>query len=254
MVASISADLAAVLAEDEPAESAQLLEEAQRLGGESNLARFAGPAPPAPAVARPSSVPDAARLIRDGDIWTFEIDGRMVRLRDGKGVRHLAVLLARPGVETHSLELAGGAIRPGLTIATTADDLSRADSHAGAGPALDAAAKSAYRRRLEDLRDELEEAERFNDPERATRAREEIEFLAGELAAAVGLGGRDRPQSSDAERARVNVTRAIRTTIRRIADHDRALGAELEATVHTGLFCRYEPDPRRPVLWSVDGG
>jgi hypothetical protein len=35
---------------------------------------------------------------------------------------------------------------------------------------------------VEELRAELEEAEGFNDPVRAARARQELDFLAGELA------------------------------------------------------------------------
>ena len=79
-------------------------------------------------------------------------------------------------------------------------------------------------------------------------------FIAHELSAAVGLGGRDRRAASAAERARVNVTRALRREIRRIADEDAGLGRELETTVRTGTFCAYEPDPRRPVAWEVDAG
>jgi hypothetical protein len=131
--------------------------------------------------------------------------------------------------------------------------LSVADAGAGTGAGLDPAAKAAYRRRIDDLRNEVEEAVGWGDPERASRAREEMDFIATELSAAVGIGGRDRPQSSDAERARVNVTRAIKTTVRRLAAQDTELGAELEATVRTGLFCRHEPDPRRPVRWEVHG-
>ena len=123
-----------------------------------------------------------------------------------------------------------------------------------AGPALDSQAKAEYRSRLEDLRAEIEEAESFNDPERAARAREEMDFIAHELSAAVGLGGRDRRVASASERARVNVTRALRREIRRIADEDAGLGRELETTVRTGTFCAYEPDPRRPVAWDVDAG
>jgi non-specific serine/threonine protein kinase len=142
----------------------------------------------------------------------------------------------------------GGAMRgtgepEGLTVRAGTGD---------AGPALDSRAKAEYRARVEDLRAEIEEAEAFNDPERATRAREEMDFIAHELSAAVGLGGRDRPASSAAERARVNVTRALRREIRRIADEDARLGRELETTVRTGTFCAYEPDPRRPVEWQVD--
>jgi hypothetical protein len=39
------------------------------------------------------------------------------------------------------------------------------------------------------------------------------------------------------------------TRIRR--EHDE-LGRHLEATVRTGLFCRYEPDARVAVPWNVE--
>ncbi len=59
---------------------------------------------------------------------------------------------------------------------------------------------------------------------------------------------------SHAERARVNVTRAIRSTIKRIAGYDTRLGRELGSSVRTGTYCVYEPDPRRPVRWVIDAG
>ncbi len=34
---------------------------------------------------------------REGDYWTIAFDGRVVRLRDAKGVRYLSILLRRPG-------------------------------------------------------------------------------------------------------------------------------------------------------------
>jgi hypothetical protein len=67
----------------------------------------------------------------------------------------------------------------------------------------------------------------------------------------VGLGGRDRRAASSAERARVNVTRAIRAALGRIAEHSPALGRHLEATVRTGTFCSYVPDPRLPLTWQL---
>ena len=81
-----------------------------------------------------------------------------------------------------------------------------------------------------------------------------MDFLVRELAGAVDLGGRDRRAASSAERARVSVTKAIRATVRRIGEHDPNLGRELEATVRTGTFCVYQPDPRHPLDWHVDAG
>jgi hypothetical protein len=52
----------------------------------------------------------------------------------------------------------------------------------------------------------------------------------------------------------VNVTRSIRTLLKRIAELDADLGHELESTVRTGTFCAYEPDPRRPVSWTIETG
>ena len=122
-----------------------------------------------------------------------------------------------------------------------------------AGPLLDVQAKAAYRARVTELQEEIEEAESFNDPERASRARDELGFLARELAGAVGLGGRDRKTGSDAERARVNVTRAIRTALKRIADHDPVLGRSLGGAIRTGTFCVYEPAPGDEPVWDLAG-
>ena len=108
--------------------------------------------------------------------------------------------------------------------------------------------------RLVELREDLAEAEAWNDPERAARAQAEIDALAHELSAAVGLGGRDRATGSPAERARVSVTRAIRAAMVRIDEADPALGAHLDATIRTGTFCSYSPDPRAPIRWDLGSG
>ncbi|MEA2123977.1 MAG: hypothetical protein QOI80_759, partial [Solirubrobacteraceae bacterium] len=200
------------------------------------------------APATPATGPIPAALVREGDVWTLTFDGRVTRLKDAKGLAYLVRLLRAPGVEQHALELVGN----GATSTAGAEEgLSvRADT-GDAGPALDPQAKAEYRARVEALREEIEEAEAFNDPERLTRAREELEWIGRSLSQAVGLGGRDRPQSSDAERARVNVTRAIRALVKRIAEHDDRAARVLDATVRTGIFCLYAPDPDRPIEWSL---
>lgn len=196
--------------------------------------------------------PATARMHREGDVWAFHYEGNVIRIRDSKGVHYLARLLASPGAEIHAMELAGSPPGAGSRgRAGPGQDLMPAAA-GDAGPALDAEAKTAYRHRLEELREELDEAESFNDPERAARAREEIDFLARELAGAVGLGGRDRKAASNAERARVAVTKAVRATVRRIDEMNSVLGQELLATIRTGTFCSYEPDRRRPVSWQVE--
>src|SRR5262249_25379973 len=143
---------------------------------------------------------------QEGDYWSIAWEGHVFRLRDAKGLHYIARLLHHPRSEFHVLDLVHGAESEAEEPGTTAQGL----------PVLDAQAKGAYKRRLADLREELEEAERFNDPSRASHARAEIEAISEQLAAAVGLGGRDRLAASDADRARQAVTKCIKMALEKI--------------------------------------
>lgn len=71
------------------------------------------------------------------------------------------------------------------------------------------------------------------------------------LARAFGLGGRERKASNPAEKARLNVTRAIRKATARLVEALPEAGAVLDRRVKTGVFCSYEPHPDDEILWSV---
>jgi non-specific serine/threonine protein kinase len=198
------------------------------------LDSIGGPAPSRPAT---PTTPHTAQLRRDGEIWSVNFAGQSTRLQDSKGLRYLARLLREPGREFHALDLAGA---PQAATASSAP-----------GEAIDPAARAAYRDRLRELDEEEGEAERFGDSERAARARSEREFIAAELAAAFGIGGKARTAATAAERARVAVTKAIKAALARIAEASPTLGRHLDATVHTGTFCSYTPDPRAPITWQT---
>jgi hypothetical protein len=195
---------------------------------------------------------------REGDYWTLAFEDSTLRLRDSKGLRYLAVLMTHPEAEFHAVDLVAAG-EGGRAVAARGEGRARAedleiDAGVGdAGEALDASAKAAYRRRLEELREEIEEAERWNDPERAERASAELEFVSSELSRAVGLGGRDRRAASSAERARVSVTRAIRSAIAAVEPQHPELAAHLAAAVRTGTHCRYAPEAGAEVSWRVRG-
>jgi len=188
---------------------------------------------------------------REGDYWSVAFEGRIVRLRDVRGVQYLARLLAHPGREFHVLDLVN-VDRPGPAEAThvMVPGLSFRDA-GDAGEMLDARAKEAYRRRLTEIEDDLEEARALGDASRVDQANAERDFLSRELSRAVGLGGRDRRVGSAAERARASVTRAVRHAVGRIRAHHSPLGDHLERTIRTGTYCAYRPDPRVPVAWKL---
>jgi len=201
---------------------------------------------------------DSCLFRREGEYWTIAYGKSLFRLKDTIGLHYIAHLLRHPGREFLAIDLVAEAQdRQGPDAAAAANparqDLGeRVTPGLGdAGEMLDPQAKAAYKRRAEDLRDQLAEAQSFNDLARAAQLQEELDFLAKELSRAVGLGGRDRKAASSAERARVNVTRTIKDAIRRIADNDVALGGHLGATIKTGTYCVYTPDPRLPVAWTL---
>jgi hypothetical protein len=205
-----------------------------------------------------AAAPGAARNLfrREGEYWTVVFDGSVVRLRDTKGLRHLAQLLTHPGREFHAVDLEAAQRRPSPTALgrrgrAGAGELAVRPDLGDAGALLDATAKAAYQARLTELEEELEEAEQFNDPARATKAHQERDFLVQELGRAVGLGGRDRRAASHAERARLNATRAIRAAMANLARANPALGQHLAATIRTGRYCAYTPDPRAPLVWTL---
>ncbi len=188
---------------------------------------------------------------REGDYWSVTFDGHTVRVRDLKGMRYLARLLADPGREYHVLDLvaaetAGNARADGPDVA----GLPRS-AFGDAGELLDPQAKAAYRRRLAEIDDDLEQARAAGDIERAVQADAERDFLIRELARAFGLSGRERRASSASERARASATRAVRHAIARIGEHHPELGEHLSRTVRTGAYCAYLPDPRTPAGWRV---
>jgi hypothetical protein len=233
--------------------AAALLDDAKRLGEdlglEGVLRRIAALAPVAELRPRPSGA--EAQLTREGDFWTIAYAGKTMRLRDVKGLRYIAFLLAARGAEVHVLELVAAAEGSPRGAAPPVGDGLRSARPADLGPMLDRRAREEYRARLEDLRSELEEARSFADDERAARLEEEIDALVEELARAAGLGGRDRPLSSPAERARVNVTKAIRTAIKLLEKQSPDLADHLTASIRTGRFCSYAPPGEAPPRWVL---
>lgn len=174
------------------------------------------------------------RFSFDGDQWKVGFADRVVHVRASRGMEHLAVLVGHPGREFHCIEL----VRQfGASAMTESVEMPLAESHAG--EIIDARAKAEYRRRLQELRSQVEEAETAGRSDVAERMRDEIDALAEQLRGALGLGGRARQAGSHVERCRLNVTRTIHAAVDRIARLDAECGAHLRQSIRTGHFCSY---------------
>jgi TolB-like protein len=164
----------------------------------------------------------------EGSVWSIAYEGTGARLVELKGFHDIARLLAQPHEPLHCLELSGAPQESG-----TPDEV------------LDKQARLDYRRRIEELQQEIEQAESGNDLARSVPARQELDILIDELMKATGLGGRSRKMAHSAERARTAVTWRIRSAIRKISAAHPRMGQHLSNSIRTGYFCIYSPESSR---------
>ncbi|HET7899598.1 MAG TPA: AAA family ATPase [Candidatus Nanopelagicales bacterium] len=191
---------------------------------------------PGPGVATAVGIRPAALRPAEGR-WQVGFLGSTGLVRDSKGMRDLAVLLASPRRPVSAWALVTGGV---AGEEPWSGDL---------GETLDATARAAYRRRLAELDDELSRADLLGDEVAGARAYDERARIVAELRRATGRHGRARRSGDGAERARSTVTARIRDAIRRIAAVDPALGEHLDRSVRTGRECVY--DPEIPVIWQL---
>ena len=198
-------------------------------------------------------------LRKSGEFWTVGHNGAEFHVKDSKGLAYIAHLLSNPGAECHVLDLVriGGDAPPDNPnqsgrVLTEAGLRTGAHEVLGdAGEMLDDKTRAAYRSRLTELRDSLEDLRERGDADGAAVVEDEIDALSRELSRAVGRAGRNRRASSAPERARVAVTKAIRYAIDKINQNDQVLAGILERTIRTGTFCVYRSSASDQIEWQI---
>jgi len=221
----------------DPSAASAALAEARALAADCGMTRLLAVLDQAGEPSQPAHL----TLQREDDFWLVGFADAATRVPDSLGLRYLDLLVRQPGRDLAALDLVRLAAAPGPAAAASSADGLLDASGTGADEILDQQARAAYRKRLTALDEDLAEAEAWHDTERASRLRAEKDFLVRELAAATGLGGRPRRLGAESERARLNVTRAIRAAIAKIHDRAPAAAAHLDRSVRTGTRCSYSP-------------
>jgi tetratricopeptide (TPR) repeat protein len=193
--------------------------------------------------------PTVAEFRGDGDGRVVVLGGRTARMRDLMGFRYVERLLADPGREFHVLDLVS--VEHGVLPSPDAIGGEVMGRSSGGLPVLDDQAKAAYRRRLADVEDDIDEAIAMNDPARRELAERDRDYLIAELRRAVGMAGRPRTTGDDSERARTAVARAIRYSLERLTEQHPMAATHLQQRIRTGTYCSYEADPLAPVQWQI---
>jgi class 3 adenylate cyclase len=161
---------------------------------------------------------------RSGETWHVSFEGDQTTVRHSKGIADLATLCRSPGEDVDVVTLMDGADAP---TRSTGEDV------------LDRQAIEAYRARLGDLEEMLDEADLAGDAELSHELDEERGAIINQLRSATGLGQRTRRMGDDVERARKAVSGRLRDAIGKLGDANAPLGAHLAEHVSTGRVCRY---------------
>jgi hypothetical protein len=182
--------------------------------------------------------PVARGLVRrEGRRWLVALDDRGILVEDLVGMRYLAALVARPGVEVSAFALVSGGEAPAPAAEPQL--------------VLDDEARSAYADRARELLAELDEARDHADIGRAERLQLELEAVTAELTRGTGLHGRRRAFAGPEERARTAVRKAIQRALGEIEMADAEIGGLLRACIRTGYRCCYVPEDSPGVRWQI---
>jgi hypothetical protein len=174
---------------------------------------------------------------KQSNVWELWFQkGDPVYVKDARGMAYIHLLLQHPLQEYSAAELRAAVM--GLPGASSAD----------LGPLLDARAVTAYKRRVDHLREELREARAENDLARVDRYQRELHLLEAELRRALGMGGRHR-HATDTERARKAVTNAVRRALAELQRAHAALAGHLSAALSLGTRLSYAPEVE--VTWLL---
>ncbi len=157
------------------------------------------------------------------DRWRLVHPSGTATVAAGVGATYLVTLLAAP----HRRLEVGELDRSSSRLAETRSTMT--------GRSIDRRAREAYRRRLDQL---------VASTEPSVSTETEIGFLRRELAGFRYVVA----SSTDVERARVRVTKAIVRTIDAVSNESAGLGTHLRDSISTGRACSYQPADGRSWL------
>lgn len=170
--------------------------------------------------------------------WIIRFGGRPVTAGNLKGLVYIHYLLENPDRDIPVVEM----------LANIMGD-ERVRAVGNSGPVIDEASFQQYRKVLQDLQEEMDEARHLKDNAQVERIRKEMNTLATTVLKSRGLGGRKRNLADDVDKIRSATTLAIRRAIEKIQKNSSPCGEHLNDRIDTGATMRYRPE--RAINWVL---
>jgi hypothetical protein len=207
-------------------------------------------------------------FFKDGDNWFISINGEQAsNLRDMIGMNYIEILFTKPRKETHVIELERSIrsfpykskyeqkeLNPKITKKDmhqknispfeSATKLTGMNKNTGVGTSEPVITKEQLKviiARIKSLNEDLKEAIRAADKGKEEEFSGEITKLEDFLNSNTFNGKIKLTTLPEVEKARQNVQKAIKTSIKNIKSKNKAIGEHLECSISTGHFCSYRP-------------
>jgi hypothetical protein len=175
---------------------------------------------------------------KQGRTWLLLYEGVTTSVEHSVGMFYIAELLAAPERQLHAADLLSTVSRDG-----------RVRLLGSAGNVADGRALKEYRAKLQDLQEEILDAEANNDAGRAEKLKKDFAVISAEIERATGLRGRLRKACSDRERVRQSVSRAIHRALLAIKKEHEPLWQHLRNSLKIGGSLSYQPGGR--TFWTL---
>jgi hypothetical protein len=182
---------------------------------------------------------------KEAEFFTIGEEGKGQHLRHTKGLDFIHFLLNYPNKQFKPNYV----YRRGVALIQNYGEIT-IDGLESEGaffePKIDQKARAAYSLKITELKSKVE-AQAYEDAMEALHIKEEIKELEAHLRE---KGNRD--YRSDTEKARVNVTKNIKSALVRISEKMPSLRRYLnESTIRTGDSCSYSPLPDEEPYWIL---
>lgn len=172
-------------------------------------------------------------LLNEGATWRMIFEGKETTVPDSKGIRYLAQLLANPGKSFTALELAHPEAAQERFVQS---DLEATDTHS----------LREYKRHLQRIEEDLEEARAYGREDDILRLEDEKDAILKHLSGVAATDGKPR-LSGEKEKARKSVSAALRRALSSISGQSQDAFLFLNANLSFGsrfsygsVDCRWE--------------
>ena len=205
---------------------------------------------------RLAGVKGNAFCLQEG-IWLIRYAGKEIRLPDSVGLGHLCRLLNQPGEDIHcaALAAAGSSPAPDGDAGTGRDDALEDQFVPEVFEETSQTALRNLRKRAGELAEDIREKRSVGQDTEEEIAeleavQKELEHWQASQRAASRISAGGRVMRDPHKRSRQAVSKAIRTSIKQIAEQHPELGQHLTSAVNTGTHPVYRPST--PIEWQVN--